>query len=146
MEMPSNHLILCHPLLLPPSILPSIKEGLSQPKNTLQTQELACHRHIQRNTPPDTSPLLASHHIGTHTCAHLLRCVRLFVTPWTEARQASLPMRFPRQKYCSGLPFLPPGDRPELGIEPMSPESLVLAGGFFTTEHLGSPLCSYTHL
>ena len=27
--MPSNHLILCHPLLLPPSILPSIHQAIS---------------------------------------------------------------------------------------------------------------------
>ena len=47
--MPSNHLILCHPLLLLPSIFPSISESV-----------------------------------------HLLSCVRLFVTPWTAARQASL--------------------------------------------------------
>ena len=37
---------------------------------------------------------------------------------------------FPRQKYWSGLPFLPPKDLPKPGIEPKSPE---LAGRFFTT-------------
>ena len=31
--------------------------------------------------------------------------VRLFVTPWTVACQALLPMGFSRQKYWSGLPF-----------------------------------------
>ena len=31
--------------------------------------------------------------------------VRLFVTPWTVARQAPLSMGFPRQEYWSGLPF-----------------------------------------
>ena len=31
--------------------------------------------------------------------------VQLFVTPWTVARQAPLPMGFPRQEYWSGLPF-----------------------------------------
>ena len=30
-------------------------------------------------------------------------------------------MRFPRQKYSSGLPFLYPGDRPDPGIEPVFP-------------------------
>ena len=40
-------------------------------------------------------------------------------------------MEFSRQEYWSGLPFPPPGDLPDPGIEPMSP---ALAGGFFTTE------------
>ena len=30
-------------------------------------------------------------------------------------------MGFPRQEYWSGLPFLPPGDLPDPGIEPASP-------------------------
>ena len=32
--------------------------------------------------------------------------VRLFVTPWIVAYQASLSMGFSRQEYWSGLPFL----------------------------------------
>ena len=35
-----------------------------------------------------------------------LSCVRLFVTPWTLAHQASLSMGFCRQECWSGLPFL----------------------------------------
>ena len=38
-----------------------------------------------------------------------------------------------RQEYWSGLPFLPPGDLPDPGIEPASLASPALAGGFFTT-------------
>ena len=53
----------------------------------------------------------------------------LFVTPWTAARQAPLSMGFSRQEYSSGLPFPPPGDLPDPGIEPQSP---ALAGSFFT--------------
>ena len=34
--------------------------------------------------------------------------VRLFVTPWIVACQASLPMGFSRQEYQSGLPFPSP--------------------------------------
>ena len=139
--MPSNHLTLCHPLLLLPSVLPSIKEGPSQPKTMLQTQEFECHRHIQRNTPRNTSPLLASHYIGTHLCAQVFSRMGLFETPWTvTACQAPLSMRFPRQGYYSRLPFPPSGDLPELGIEPLSPESLVLTGGFFAPEPPGKPL------
>ena len=62
-----------------------------------------------------------------------------FVTPWTVARQAPLPRRFPKQEYCSGLPFPSPGDRLNPGIESESPTSLALAGGFFTTEPPGKP-------
>ena len=57
----------------------------------------------------------------------------LFVTPWTVARQAPLSWQFSRQEYWSGLPFPTPGDLPDPGIEPMSPVSSALAGGFFTT-------------
>ena len=43
------------------------------------------------------------------------------VTLWTEVHQAPLSMGFSRQEYWSGLPFPPPGDLPDLGIEPGSP-------------------------
>ena len=49
---------------------------------------------------------------------------QLFVTPWTVARQAPLSMGFSRQEYWKKLPFPvfpPPGEFPNLGIEPMSP-------------------------
>ena len=59
--------------------------------------------------------------------------VRLFVTPWTVARQAPLSTGFSRQEYWSGLPCPPPGDRPCPRIEPVSPASPALAGRFFTT-------------
>ena len=36
--------------------------------------------------------------------------------------------------------FPPPGVLPDPGIEPKSPESTALAGGFFTTEPPGKPL------
>ena len=39
---------------------------------------------------------------------------------------------FSRQEYWSGFPFLPPGDLPHSGIEPVSPSSPALAGRFFT--------------
>ena len=48
-------------------------------------------------------------------------------------------MGFPRQEYWSGLPVLSPGDLPDPGIEPESPKSPALAGGFFTTEPPGKP-------
>ena len=42
------------------------------------------------------------------------------------ACQAPLSMGFPRQEYWSGLPFLSPGDLPELGIKSY------IVGRFFT--------------
>ena len=38
----------------------------------------------------------------------LLSCVRLFLTPWIAAYQASPSMGFSRQKYWSGLPLSSP--------------------------------------
>ena len=52
----------------------------------------------------------------------LLSCVQLFATPWAVAHQASPSMGFSRQEYWSGLPFPSPGDLPDPGIEPRSPE------------------------
>ena len=46
--------------------------------------------------------------------------VRLFVTPWTVAYQAPLPMGFFRQENWSRLPFPSPGDLSNPGIEPGS--------------------------
>ena len=65
--------------------------------------------------------------------------VWLFATPRTVARQAPLSVGFSRQEYWSGLPFPPPGELPNSGIKPTSPETLALAGRFFTTELPGKP-------
>ena len=59
--------------------------------------------------------------------------VSLFATLWTVARQAPQSMGFSRQEYWSGLPFLPPGDLPDPGIEPESFMFPPLVDGFFTT-------------
>ena len=45
-------------------------------------------------------------------------CVRIFETPGTVARQAPLPIGFPREEYWSGLLFISPGDLPNPGTEP----------------------------
>ena len=59
--MPSNHLILCHSLLLLPSIFPSVR---------VFSNELRRFSHV-----------------------------RLFVTPWTVARQTPPSVGFSRQEY-----------------------------------------------
>ena len=62
--------------------------------------------------------------------------VRLFATPWTVAYQAPRNMGFSRQEYWSGLPFPPPGDLPNPGIEPRSP---ALQTDALLSEPLGKP-------
>ena len=69
-----------------------------------------------------------------------LSCVQLFVTPWTVAHQAPLSMEFSRQEYWSGLPFPPPGDLPDPGIEPRSP---TLQADSFPAKPPGKPLTYY---
>ena len=46
-------------------------------------------------------------------------------------------MGFSGQEYWSGLPFPPPGDLPNPGIEPGSP---AVAGSFFTAVPPGNPI------
>ena len=42
-------------------------------------------------------------------------------TLWTVSLQAPLSVESSRQEYWNGLPFPPPGDLPNPGIEPKSP-------------------------
>ena len=55
------------------------------------------------------------------------------MTLWTIIHQAPLSAGFSRQEYWSGLLCPPPGDLPDLEIEPLSLMSPALASGFFTT-------------
>ena len=59
--------------------------------------------------------------------------VQLFATPWTAAHQAPLSMGFTRQEYWRGMPFPPPGDLLNPGINPRSLLFPAWAGEFFTT-------------
>ena len=67
----------------------------------------------------------------------LLSRVRLFVTPWTVAYQASPSMGFSRQEYWSGLLFPSPGDLPDPGIKPGFP---ALQANALSSEPPGKPL------
>ena len=75
----------------------------------------------------------------------MLSRVRLFATLWTVAHQVPLSMGFSKQEYGSGLPFPPPGDLPNLGIELMSLGPPVLAGGFFPTAPPRKPVMVITN-
>ena len=44
------------------------------------------------------------------------------VNPWMVTCLVPLSMRFPRQEYWSGLPFPFPGDLPDPGVKPVSPQ------------------------
>ena len=74
-------------------------------------------------------------------CVRVCVCVCVYVSCsvmsnlWDSmdwAHEAPLSMGFSRRESWSGLPFPPPGDLPNPGIEPLSLMSLALAGGFFT--------------
>ena len=54
-------------------------------------------------------------------------------------RQAPLSMGFLRQEYCSTLPFSPPGDLLDPGVEPIFPESPAWQADYLPLSHLGSP-------
>ena len=75
-----------------------------------------------------------------HACR--LSCfshVQLLSTPWTVALQAPLS----RQEYWSELPCPPPGDLPNLGIEPMSPVSPALQADSLPLNHHWKPKTYY---
>ena len=84
--------------------------------------------------------LLALYHLpASHTgsleqllCSLTQSCPTL-CNPMDVASQAPLPMGFSRQEYWSESPFPPPWNLPDPGMEPLSPVSSALAGGFFTT-------------
>ena len=132
--MPSNHLILCRPLLLLPSIFPSIRVFSNE-----SALRIRCPKYwsFSFNIRPSnehpglisfrmdwldllavqgTLKSLLQHH--SSKASILRRCpkyqwsevnslsrVRLFATPRTVAGQAPLSVGFSRQEYWSGLPF-----------------------------------------
>ena len=61
------------------------------------------------------------------------------------AHQAPLSMEFPRQEYWIRLPFPPPGDFLDSGVEPASLVSPASAGLFFTAAPPGSTLVYDKH-
>ena len=80
--------------------------------------------------------------ISFGVCACVLSCfsqIWLFLTPWTAACGAPLPMIFSLQEYWSELPRPPPGDLPDSGIGYVSLLSPAQRA-FFTTETPGKPI------
>ena len=80
--------------------------------------------------------------IPVHQYKFRLCCAQLCPTlcnPMDCACQAPLSMEFSRQEYQSRLPFPPPGDLPDPGVESVSLTFPELAGRFFTTVPHGKP-------
>ena len=72
-------------------------------------------------------------HILLYVCVQSLIHVQCFAMPWTVACQIPLPMGFSRQEYWNELPFPPPGDLPNSGVESVSSVSPALAGAHWAT-------------
>ena len=73
-------------------------------------------------------------------------CSVLFVIPRDCSPQAPLSMAFSRQEDWSGLPFSPPGDLFDPGMESASPSSTSCVGWqiLYNQRYLGSPFISNT--
>ena len=90
---------------------------------------------------------MQQHHVGSlrmyqyvysiYVQVQSLSCILLFATRWTVARP--LFMGFPRQEYWNGLPFSPPGDLLNPGLEHTSPASPALQVDFLPLRHRGGP-------
>ena len=73
------------------------------------------------------------HSCFSKVCAKSLSRVRLFATLFlTRAHQGPLSMGFSRQEYWSRLPFPPPVDLSDPGIETVPPVAPELTSGFLT--------------
>ena len=133
--MSSNHLVLCHPLLLLPSIFPSVRVfsnelalGIRWPKywnfifSIGPSNEYSGLISLRNDwfdllTVQGTLKSLLQHHSACvlSSFSHVGLC------PWDSPSRNT------------GVGCHSPGDLPDPGFEPASPVSPVLAGGFFTT-------------
>ena len=68
----------------------------------------------------------------TVLCVLVTQLCPTLYDPTDCSPQAPLPTVFSRQEYWNRLPFPPPGDHPDAGIELTSPACPAWAGGFFT--------------
>ena len=88
-----------------------------------------CFRRDTALSSPGFGVSMLSHSVISNTA--ILRIV---------TRQTPLSMGFSRQECWSGLPIPPPGDLPNLGIEPASNVSPALQADYLSLNHLGSPI------
>ena len=87
--IPSSHLILCQPLLLPPSIFPSIKVFSNE--SVLHIRWPKYWRSEERRVGKECLPgLCITQDCPQFSSVQSFSHVRLFATSWTAAHQASL--------------------------------------------------------
>ena len=103
---------------------PTFKQGLAKPKAQLSHTLIFIHSEGRTSEP-----------------VKLLSHVQLFATPRTVAYQAPPSMEFSRQEYWSGFPFPSPGDLPNPGIEPRSPE--LQADSLLSELHSRAGICKF---
>ena len=78
-------------------------------------------------------------HPQSHTCVCAQSCPTLCNPMCCNLPGSSVHGIIPG-RILEWVPFPLPGDLPNPGIEPTSPASPAVAGGFFTTESLGNPI------
>ena len=139
--MPSNHLIFCCPLLLLPSIFPSIRVFISESVLFIRWPKFWSFSF--KISPSNEYSGLISFRIDwfdllsvqgilsgvfSNATVQKLQCISVHAwsvvsssaTPWTITHQAPLSMGFFKEEYCSEFPFPSLGNLPDPGIEPMS--------------------------
>ena len=122
--MPSNHLILCHPLLLPPSVFPSIRVFLNEPVLHIRWPKYGSFsfsispsseysglvgapcspRDSQESSPTPQLKIISLSALSLLygvSSVQSLSHAQLSATPWTAACQASLSITIPGA--CSNL-------------------------------------------
>ena len=102
---------------------PSLLEILLRNRFWLSKSEVGMSLYTSNKLPVMAEMLACTLH---YECKEWSQSVRRSgvsnsATPWAAALQAPLSKGFSRQEYWSGLPCPPPGDLPNLGIEPRSP-------------------------
>ena len=131
--MPSNHLILCHPLLLLPSIFPRIRV-FSDELVLLQSIGVStlyvCSVQRQKGMPLDRTNFSI---VNSNKLKYKVWVLSYFIRVWLFATRLLCPWGFSKQEYWTGLLCPSPGDLPDPGIKPVSLTSLAFAGRFFTT-------------
>ena len=113
--------------------------------------KLSAEKHVLQTVRQET--ILSEYYL---LCVCVCVCVCMLVSqscptlcdPMDCSHQAPLSMAFSRQEHWSGLPFSPPGDLPNPGIEPvslMSPACRFLTASA-TWEALSSPKLCYNQV
>ena len=105
----------------------------------LRSTNFSPQLHFSQETRKITGALEKKVCVCMCVCVLSLKHIWLFVTSWTVASQAPLPMVFPKQEFWSGLPFSPPGDLPDPGIKCASLGLLYCRADTLSLCHLGMP-------